>query len=314
MAQESWPSPDHNNRAITDAEYEQLAARFSDNGIDGTPDDAPVVTAGLGLAVNVRANVLGSVRGHAWRSGSSTVILPVAPNTSGLTRIDRVVLRLDRSTWSVRAVVKEGSPGGGVPTLTQQSGTTGVYEVLLANVTVLNGAASVSVTRGERYIGTRVRTTTSTPLIDPNPVVGEMRWETDTKRLRLYDGDEVRTLHHRPDQMVVDFPFLGWSNETASVLEARGGVVCLRLGSFQRTYRALDHDMNSRLPVMIPAAYRHPNRDIFGIVYITGAHIGRITIPSRNDLKSGQVWLTQHPDIAIGDRVLSSSISWVVDY
>lgn len=314
MAQESWPSPGHNDRAITDAEYERLAARFSDNGIDGTPADAPVVTAGLGLSVNVRSDVLGSVRGHAWRSGSSTVTLAVAANTSGVTRVDRVVLRLDRSTWTVRAVVKQGTPGAGVPTLTQQSGTTGVYEVLLANVTVPSGATAVTVTRGERYIGTRVRAATSEPLTDPNPVLGELRWETDTKRLRLYDGEEVRTLHHRTPAMVIDSPFTGWSNETASVLEARPGVVCLRLGSFQRTARGLDHTTNSRLPVLIPSAYRHPTRDQFGIVYITGAQIGRVTVMAKNNALGGQVYLTQHPDIDVGDRILSSTISWVVDY
>ncbi|MFQ6851281.1 hypothetical protein AAIB46_10330 [Streptomyces sp. 35M1] len=314
MAESSWPSPSYNDRAVTDAEYEAIAARFSDNGVYGDPTDSAVVTAGVGLTVNIRPAVTASVRGHAWASGTSTLTLAVAANGTSSTRTDRAVLRLDRSDWTVRAAIKQGLPGAGVPTLTQQTGGTGVFEILLANIAVPPSATSVSVTRGERYVGTRLRPCTSTPLTDPNPVLGELRWETDTKRLSLYDGDELRTLHHRPDQMVVDSPFMGWSNETASILEARSGVVCLRLGSFQRTSRVLDHATNSRLPVMIPAAYRHPNRDIFGIVYITGAHIGRVTIPSRNDLKSGQVWLTQHPDIDVGDRVLSSSISWVVDY
>ncbi len=314
MAQSSWPSPSYNERAVTDAEYEAMAARFSDDGIYGDPTDTAVVTEGVGLSVNVRAGVTGSVRGHAWTSGSSTVPLSVAANGSASTRMDRAVLRLDRSDWTVRAVIKQGSTGGSVPTLTQQTGTTGVYEVLLGNITVPPNATSVTVTRGERYVGTRVRPCTSEALTDPNPVLGEMRWETDTKRLAIYDGEELRTLHHRSPQIVVDSAFAGWSNETASVLEARNGVVCLRLGSFQRGSRLLDHDTNSRLPVLIPAAYRHPTRDQFGIVYITGAHIGRVTILARNNAQAGQVWLTQHPDIAVGDRVLSSSISWVVDY
>ncbi|EFE74512.1 hypothetical protein K7395_24680 [Streptomyces filamentosus] len=314
MAQSSWPSPSYNDRSVTDAEYEVLSARFSDNGVYGDPTDPAVVTEGVGLSVNVRPGVNASVRGHAWTSGTSTLTLAVAANGSSSTRTDRAILRLDRSDWTVRAVIKQGLPGSGVPTLTQQTGGTGVFEVLLANITVPPAATSVSVTRGERYVGTRVRPCTSTPLTDPNPVLGELRWETDAKRLSVYDGEELRTLHHRPDQMVIDSPFMGWSNETASVLEVRGGVACLRLGSFQRTSRALDHATNSRLPVMIPAAYRHPNRDQFGIVYITGAHIGRVTVMAKNNPLGGQVYLTQHPDIDVGDRVLSSTISWVVDH
>ncbi|MFC7906482.1 hypothetical protein ACQEV9_18335 [Streptomyces chartreusis] len=314
MAQSSWPSPGHNSRAVTDLEYEKLAARFSDNGVYGTPLDDAVVTAGAGLSVSVRAGVYGSVRGHAWSSGTSTVTLSIAANSSGSTRVDRVVLRLDRSDWTVRAVVKQGTPGAGVPTLTQQTGDTGVYEVLLANVTVLNGASSVTVVRGERYVGSRIRPTTTSALTDPNPMDFEARWYTDVSQLRMYDGGTERTVYSHSGVVVVDQTAPNWSIETSSVLEERSGVVCLRLGTFKRTGSSLASGTASRLPVQIPAAYRHPTRDQYAICYITGVEIGRAIIFSGGTDTPGQVQLVQKPTMAVGDNVFPmSGLSWVVN-
>lgn len=311
MAQESWPSPGHNSRAVTDSEYETVAARFSDDGVYGDPADTAVVTAGTGLSVDVRSGVDASVRGHAWSSGTSTVTLPVAANTSGSTRVDRAVLRLDRSDWTVRAVIKQGTPGSGVPTLTQQTGVTGVYEILLANVTVLTGAGSVTVVRGERYVGTRIRPCTSTSLTDPNPVAGELRWETDTRRLRLYTGDSLQTIYEDSGVISVYANVPAWRPVLASVLERRSGNVHLRLGTFVRESGTLSSGTPSRLPVTIPSAYRHPITTVFAMAYVNGG-AARITIYSGDHAWAGQAWLTQHPTISNGDIVLPGSISWVV--
>ncbi|MEV8600436.1 hypothetical protein AB0465_11220 [Streptomyces griseoviridis] len=314
MAQDSWPSPAHNSRQVTDPEYERIAALFSGDGVYGDPTDTAVVSAGVGLNVNVRANVFASVRGHAWTSGTTTVTLPITANASGQTRVDRIVLRLDRSTWTVRARVKEGTPGAGVPTLTQQTGDTGVYEILLANVTVLNGAAAVTVARGERYVGTRVRVTTSTALTDPNPLLGEVRYETDTGRLRLYDGTALRTIFEDSGVIGVNSSLSAWSNEVESVVQLRNGVVTLRLGSFKRLSGALAATDESRLPVTIPAAYRHPTRDIYVLAYLTGAAIGRLIVYSKASDRAGQVWLTNKPALAKDSYVLpESGQSWTVD-
>ncbi|MFE4051245.1 hypothetical protein [Streptomyces sp. YIM B13518] len=310
MAQSSWPDP-ATDREITDVQYEQLAARFSDDGVYGTPADAAVVTAGTGLSVRLRADVYASVRGHGWTSGSTGDTLTIAPNTSGETRTDRIVLRLSRTTWKVRAVVLQGTPGDGPPTLTTGEGFNS-FEVLLANVTILNGAGSVTVTRGERYVGSRIRPTTSTSLTDPNPQLADVKWETDTKRLLLYDGSADRTIYSDSGPIVINSPLLAWSTETDSVIEERNGSVHLRLGSFVRRAGALSGGTVSRLPVLIPAAYRHPTRDRYVIAYVTGLQIARLTIYSAVTDKAGQVWITQHPTISTGDAVLTSGSSWVV--
>lgn len=313
MAQASWPSPDHNNRAVTDAEMEQLGVDWSSNGVYGNPTDAAVITAGPGLNVTLRADVYASVRGRVWTSGGTDTTLPIASNVSGQTRVDRAVLRLDRSDWTVRAVIKQGTPGSGPPVLTTGDGFN-TFEVLLANIAVLNGAAAVTVTRGERYVGTRIRPATSTPLTDPNPNLGDVRWETDTKRLLLYDGSKDRTIYEESGEVILRvLATPNWGASADSVLELRSGLVTLRLAGFERRVAGLTGTQESRLPVVIPAAYQPPTRSQHFTVYITGLHLGRVSIYAKNDpTRPGQIWLTQHPAMDIGDSVAAESMVWAV--
>ncbi|MEV4033389.1 hypothetical protein [Streptomyces umbrinus] len=312
MAQESWPSPGHNDRAVTDVEYEKLSARFSDDGVYGSPLNTQVVSAGAGLSVDVRANVYASVRGHTWTSGTTTVNLEIAANSSGQTRTDIVLLRLDRSDWTVRAVIKQGTPGAGAPGIVQDPGDTGVWEIYLAVVTLLSGAGTVTVRRNELYAGSRVRPLTSITH-NPLPLPGELQFETDTGRLSMYDGATRKTVFSSSPIVSAASPLAAWEIVVEPVLELRNGSVHLRLGQFTRTGGALDGAADSRLPVLIPSAYRHPSRNIYVTTYITGARIGRLTIYPASTAQAGQVWLTQKPDISTGWDVLPGSASWAVD-
>ncbi|MFI6347248.1 hypothetical protein [Streptomyces sp. NPDC050560] len=313
MAQISWPAPGHNDRAVTDSEYEEMAARWSDDGVYGAPTDAPVVAAGAGLAVTVRADVQASLRGHAWTSGDSDLTLTVAANSSGSTRTDRVVLRLNRDDWTVTAAVKQGTPGSGAPLLTQALGASGVYEISLARVTVPTGASSVSVTRAELYVGGRFRPCTSTTLPE-YAGIGDGVVETDTGRVRIYAPGGWRTISSSSDGTIsIDSPLSAWSIETESVIEVRNGLVTMRLGSFERAAGTLGASTSSRLPALIPSAYRHATRDQYIVGYVTGVEVCRMTLYSRNTDMPGQIWLTQKPSIANGDHVLATSgVTWVV--
>lgn len=315
MAQLSWPSPGYNSRAVSDSEYETLAARFSDDGIDGRPTDPAVVTAGPGLSVTIRAGVHGSIRGRDWSSGSTTVNIPIPANSAGSTRTDRIVLRLDRSDWTVRAVRKAGAAGSGPPALTQQLGDTGVYEVPVARVTVLSGAAAVTVVREELYIGTRIRPCTSTTR-NPSPVVGEAGFETDTKRLVLWDGKSWRLVFQDSGEVVLQkLNNVSWVNAGDSVLEQRGGAVWLRLGGWTRNGSTLAAASESQLPVLIPEAYLPHTRYQYWNVYITHAttaSMARLTIYPRGNARAGQIWLTQHADIRHLDDLKATTMTWTV--
>lgn len=69
--------------------------------------------------------------------------LTIAANTSGSTRIDTIALSSDWSAQTIRLVVVAGTPAGSPvpPTLTQLEGT--LYQIPIANVTVVNGASTI---------------------------------------------------------------------------------------------------------------------------------------------------------------------------
>ncbi|MBK3556308.1 hypothetical protein JHN55_07110 [Streptomyces sp. MBT56] len=286
MAQNSWPSPSYNTRAVTDAEYEQLAARFSDDGVYGDPTDAAVVSAGIGLNVDIRLGVDASVRGHAWASGTSTVTLPITANSSGQTRIDRVVLRLDRSDWTVRAVVKAGTPGAGPPPLTQDPGDTGVWEILLVGVTVQTGAGSVTVTRGELYVGTRVRPALASHR-NVTPELGELAYETDTGRLSLHTGSSVwTTLYESSSEALLGAGYSSWADEGQAVGQRSGSVVSLRISKRRvgSTFNQTDAD-GSKLAT-VPASLRNTSRNQYFACVFSNGVTGRVEL--RTD---GGMWV-----------------------
>ncbi|MFB6771150.1 hypothetical protein [Streptomyces sp. NPDC056337] len=314
MAEESYPSPGHNDRQVTDDEHELLAARFSDDGVYGDPTDTQVVTPGTGLSVAVRADVAASVRGHGWYSGSTPVSVALSANISSQARIDWIVLRLDRSDWTVSVGVVGGTPGSGAPALTQQTGTTGVYEIPLAQARILGGASSATVTRAELYVGTRCRPCTSTTR-NPRPRLGEQCYETDTGTMRIWTGAAWKLVFDDTGDIEINTLVTPvWSIGVTPVIERRNGIANLRLGSFRREQSSLAGANESRLPVMIPPAFQHRSRDQYALAYIEGVSIGRITIYSQASDRPGQVWLVQKPTIDKGEYVLTQSgPSWVVD-
>lgn len=305
MAQDSWPSPNHNTRNVTDPEYEKIAARFSDDGAWGDPTDTAVVAAGTGLQVTVRSGVHASVRGHAWTSGTTDVTLAISSNASGSTRTDRVVLRLDRATWDVRAVVKEGTPGSGAPTLTQDVGDTGTFEIPLTQVTVPNGAASVTVTREEQYIGSRVRPVRSTAM-PISPKRGEIVYEVDTGRWRAWTGTTWATLYEDTGELALGTGFSTWEAFSDNVGRKVNGIVSIRL-SLRRTgstFSTSDDD-GSKLAT-VPAALRPASRYQFATGRFTSTG-GVCRVEVRPD---GDVW-ARYPtvDVTVG-RVLELTMTY----
>lgn len=315
MAQESYPNSGHNDRQVTDDEHELLAARFSDDGVYGDPTDDPVVSAGTGLSVNIRADVAASVRGHGWYSGGVAFSVPLSANISSQTRTDWIVLRLDRSDWTVTAAVVGGTPGSGAPSLTQQTGTTGVYEVPLAQARILGGASSVTVTRAELYVGTRCRPCTSTTR-NPAPRLGEQCFETDTKRVMLWDGTAWRVLYADSGEVVLQkLVTPSWASLGDSVLEQRGRAVWLRTGGWGRLRTTLPSSSDSQLPILIPEAYQPHTRYQYWDVYVnheTTASMAHVTIYPRGDKRAGQMFLTQHVDIENGDEIRATTMTWTV--
>ncbi len=148
MAESSWPTV-AGTRAVTDDQYELMCAGYTIDGIIGTHTDTTVAYGdSSGRQVKIRAGKTALVGGHGWYSGSTDVTLTIAANSSGSTRIDMVVLGLDRTTWAVNAYIVQGTPGAGIPSLTRgaRGSGAGKWEIPIASVTVVNGASTIAST------------------------------------------------------------------------------------------------------------------------------------------------------------------------
>lgn len=302
MAQDSWPAPGHNSRAVTDAEYEKIAARFSDDGIYGDPTGTAVATAGVGLSVSIAAEVHGSVRGHAWYSGTTGVSLSVAANSSGSTRTDRVVLRLDRSDWSVTAAISQGTPGASAPALQQDTGDTGLYEIPIATVTVPNGATSVTVKRGELYVGSRIRPCTSTTR-NPNPQPGELCFETDTLTISSWNGSTWVSIYQDSGTLSLSAGYDTWTQHITNVGRQIGPMVWLRIG-VKRAGSNLASDADATKIAVIPSALRFPHYSNYYAGRFSNGQGGRLEVKA-----NGEVWVDHISGaVPIGETLVATLV------
>lgn len=301
MADDSWPSPNHNSRAVGDVEYDTMLSAYAPDGIVGSPADLPLVFAdSSGRLVKVRSGRTGSLRGRAWSSGASNVSLTITANTSGSTRFDLVVLRYNRTTFDVRAVVITGTPGSGVPSPVNNAS---FNDIALASVHVGNGVsviAATDVTSLNWFLapGSTVCTSTTRP---PHAVGLEI-YETDTGKVQLSDGSNW-VLLHQDTGWINCTPISGWSIPAAGFdgkIRVINGVAHLVL-EVQRTGGAVGANANSGCAVY--GAQYAPAFDLPAFTQSGG--IARI----RTD---GTVQLASHPTINTGDLVTFQTVSWPV--
>lgn len=100
-----------------------------------------VATSPTSTSVNVSTGAA-YVQGFGYVN-SAVVAVPIAANGSGLTRIDVIVLRTNfNNNKQVRVARVQGTPGGGVPGLSQVAGS--IWEIPLAYVTLANGFSTIT--------------------------------------------------------------------------------------------------------------------------------------------------------------------------
>jgi len=80
------------------------------------------------------------IKGHMYYNNANKT-LGVSDNTSGSTRIDRVVARLDTADRLVEIAILQGTPGDGAPALTQTSVT---WEISLAQLYLSDGYSTIT--------------------------------------------------------------------------------------------------------------------------------------------------------------------------
>ncbi len=155
MAETSFPIA--GGAGVTDAAYERLLGPVTGAGRYGFGLTASQLSAPLifgdnsGRQVKALANQAAIVRGFRWESGTTPPVVALDANTSGNPRLDLIVLRLNRSDFTVRLGKTNGTPATvpAAPNPVQDAGSTGVWELPLATVRV-----SSSGTTGQPFIQT----------------------------------------------------------------------------------------------------------------------------------------------------------------
>lgn len=201
MAESSWPSPSYNSGAVSSAEYEAMNY-YVGGGMMGLYNETAAIFAdSSGRQIKIRAARYAVIHGFNWYSGTSDTTVAIAANASGSTRVDRVVLRLTRATWQVRVAVIAGTPGAGAPAYTQTYSDSGVFEISLALVTVVNAAATLAagdvVFHASYFAPTPMITPSaaSTPLTTNNTArsyVGQTYLDAATGAMRFHSGSALR--------------------------------------------------------------------------------------------------------------------------
>ncbi len=174
-----------------------------------------------------------------------------------------------------------------------------MWEVPLAQVTVPDGAASVTVTRDEQYIGTRVRPCTSTTR-PPVPRRGEQVFETDTGVLRMWSGSSWVTVYEDSGEVALGAGWSAWAAAGNSVGRSRGGVVTLRLARRLVGARLEVENSTGSKVATVPAALRPIADAQYFAGQFAGGHPCRVEV--RTD---GEVWVRAlSNDVPTGNTLL----------
>jgi len=195
MPETSWPFHDGaNGTPVLEDAWSIMARAWVSTGVVGYPGDdaAEVYANSSGRHVFVRPG-RANVRGHWWDLDELATV-PIAANSSGSPRIDRIVLRLDPTQDSIVLAVKQGTPAAlpAPPAVTETDAA--VYELALAQVKVPNGAATISASdvideRVYCWLALIPCLSTRRPA---NPKVGQPILETDTGDFRWWTGSTWR--------------------------------------------------------------------------------------------------------------------------
>jgi hypothetical protein len=121
-----------------EADQAEVQNRFRREGVLFEVDNKLAVGAPGSMFVSVGTGEA-MVEGF-WYKNTAALNLAVASNTSGSTRVDLVVLRLNRVANTLVAAIVMGTPGAGTPALTQVVG--GTWEFPLASITVPTATTS----------------------------------------------------------------------------------------------------------------------------------------------------------------------------
>lgn len=312
MAETSFPIA--GGGSVTDFAYERLMFTVLGNGrITGSVPSAgdlsnPILYAdSTGRQAKIRANTAALIRGFRWESGTEGVVQPLDANTSGQPRLDRFVLRLDRSNFTVRVAVLKGTPAPtpSLATLTQQTGSTGFYEWPLGSVKVASNAGSglPSIAAGD--------VTSEEYFLAPRTTVGH-RFPPASPGAIHHDGERM---YRGVGGLWVPIGESGpWTKITASGGWTNDNIYCKRTNGF--TTFQCQVQLNSTAAraantptrvCFLPAEFRPTAGATALVAWMSPGQVGRVQVTA----STGEVEVTDFPQtFPVGGTLVIQGHSW----
>lgn len=316
---ESFPNQDHNARAISLAEYEQLATPLGLDGLINYNGVAPVYADSTGLQVKLRASVSAILRGSRYNSQTGEIIAIPGNASAGTTRIDLIVLRLDRAaaapnTYTVKPFriggVASANPVAPSPVRNDTIDGSGVYDLPLATVSVPYNATTIAALQvtnrawwvsGSGYTGFQAAMPPAAPGVT-------FRANDSGNTFIGTSGGTWQTLYRDTGWVSVN-PAAGFSAYSGFRFRIQGNR-CSMTMRIQRTGATIAATVS---PVIytLAEAYRPADVHQFGLYNVTlPDHVSEITI----NATTGAVTLLGNGTHAINQNaILTSNMSWPVN-
>lgn len=320
MADDSWPGPNHNSRAVTSAELDLLLSAYVPNGLVGSPADLDIIYCdSSGLNVKVRAGRYAIVRGRIWYSGASALTVSLAANGTGSDRYDLIVLRYNRTTYDVRADKVTGTPGSGIPSPVNDAS---YFDFPLGHVLVTPGAVATDGTDAKvttYYLGSSLFTAESN--YAPPVTAFSLVAESDTGKLKAAINGSWVTLHQ-------DSNWTSRSPSTGFTIPSGGYGVRFRAVGAQAFMHAQVQRVNalaanSRAVFVTFDAQYAPSERLPVALWVAADSgpltvvSGKVTVPSVRVnaaiQANGTITMDAHPALDAGALVMMPLTSWPID-
>lgn len=312
MAETSFPVA--GGAGVTDAAYERLMGPITGSGrygfgVTASQFSTPLIFAdNSGRQVKAYANQSAIVRGFRWESGTTPPVLALDANTSGNPRLDLIVLRLDRSNFTVRLGKTKGTPAAvpAAPAAIQDAGTSGVYELPVATVRVTSsgttGQPSIlagDVTPLDWWLAPPPVTTASTRM--PPASHGQVVHQYDTGRVMRAVGNTYVAQSEIGAWTKLSVGS-GWSTDAIYAQRVNGMTYLQAFAALTGTTRDANQDTNL---LTLPAAFR-PAYDTRFTSWMTPGQPGLCTVSA----STGAVTIASFPQAFPTGGQIAASVVW----
>lgn len=300
------PYPAPGNQLQTLTQFEKMFARFQWSGVDGTPGSAGMQasldTANRAVKVNTGASTTHAIR---WEC-DAPVSVPI-PAASAQDRIDRLVLRLDRTKSTaaeyVQLVVLTGTPGAGTPPSVTRTDD-GIFDDYICRWTSAASGALSGLVDERSWMATDG----IVPCYSyrrPSAGFGALMGELDTGKFRVGLGTGgFITFAEDTDYQVLTLDTTHFSQSSVPLAAARVNGLVFITGNVTCKISGGDPFGIAWLP-----DFAVPRKTTQCAAFGEGAEVVMVTAYASGDRK-GQLWVTGNIGWAANGRSLAMNTSY----